>query len=199
MPTVRVWTGREARALRSALRLSVRAFADRLGVAPRTVSKWEQLGVGTQPRPDTQAILDTALARASAEAQLRFELLLAESFDPDLTRSVQLPASDAWDYETWTDDLDRAAVFLSRQNFTAATVLINRWLERRPVHALDDTGRYLYGRSLVLLADSSRDQGRLLGPSSADSVYRQALGVFRELGSPRRVAQVELSLAVVAE
>jgi DNA-binding transcriptional regulator YiaG len=39
VPTVRIWTGREAAALRTAMRLSVRAFAEHLGVAVRTVSK----------------------------------------------------------------------------------------------------------------------------------------------------------------
>jgi hypothetical protein len=35
---VRQWTGHEAAALRRALRLSVRAFAQRLGISDRTVS-----------------------------------------------------------------------------------------------------------------------------------------------------------------
>ena len=33
MSTVQLWTGRETRALRGALRMSVRAFAEHLGVA----------------------------------------------------------------------------------------------------------------------------------------------------------------------
>jgi hypothetical protein len=43
--------------------MSTRAFAEHLGVALRTVAKWESLGAETQPRPDTQAILDTAHAQ----------------------------------------------------------------------------------------------------------------------------------------
>jgi transcriptional regulator with XRE-family HTH domain len=199
MPTVRVWTGREARALRGALRLSVRAFAERLGVAVRTVSKWEQYGAETQPRPDTQAILDTALAQAGPEVQLRFQLLLADALGPEASRPALPAAPQTWHYETWADDLDRVVVFLSRQNFAAATSLLNRWLTRLPADGLDGKGLYLHARSLVLLADARRDQGVLLGPSSADRTYRQALGVFSELDIPRRVAQIELSLAVVAE
>lgn len=76
MATVRRWTGREARALRQALRQSVRVFAEHLGVAARTVSKWEAGGEYTCPRPDTQAILDTALGRADPAAQERFALLM---------------------------------------------------------------------------------------------------------------------------
>ena len=76
MVSVQQWSGREASALRAALRMSTRAFADHLGVALRTVAKWESLGAETHPRPDTQAILDTALARADSAAHARFEALL---------------------------------------------------------------------------------------------------------------------------
>ncbi|MGH3738144.1 MAG: helix-turn-helix domain-containing protein [Micromonosporaceae bacterium] len=76
LQSVQIWTGREAKALRLGLRLSVRAFAEHLGVAVRTISKWEAGGPAVQPRPDTQAILDTALRRADEEAQTRFSLLL---------------------------------------------------------------------------------------------------------------------------
>ena len=199
MPTVRLWTGREARALRRALRLSVRAFAEHLGVAVRTVSKWEQFGGATQPRPDTQAILDTALDRASAAAQLRFQMLLAESDGTALARGAPQVVPHAWDFETWADDLERAVVALSRQNFPAATTLIDRWLNRFPAGRLDSKGLYLHARSLVLLGDAQRDQGALTGPISAHSSYHQALVMFAELDIPRRIAQIDLSLAVITE
>jgi DNA-binding XRE family transcriptional regulator len=70
--TVREWTGLEAKALRAALRMTMREFADYLGVGTRTVAKWEARGRGIQPLPQTQAILDTALAKASSDAQARF-------------------------------------------------------------------------------------------------------------------------------
>jgi len=70
------WTGYEARLLRTALRLSSRAFAAHLGVGERTVSKWEKAGRSTRPWPETQAILDTALARASEDARARFAQLV---------------------------------------------------------------------------------------------------------------------------
>jgi transcriptional regulator with XRE-family HTH domain len=196
VPTVRLWTGREARSLRGALRLSVRAFAEHLGVAPRTVSKWERLGEATRPHPDTQAILDTALARADADVQIRFQLLLGDGLVPSSSGQLAPPA---WDYETWADDLDRAVVALSRQDFTACNWLTERWLARYPVARLDARGRYLHARSLVLLGDAHRDQGRLDGPHSAAHSYRHALAVYGDLDIPRRVAQVELSLSVVAE
>lgn len=196
MVAVQVWTGREACALRGALRLSVRAFAEHLGVAPRTVSKWEHFGESTRPQPDTQAILDTALNQASPDAQLRFEVLLNE--EPS-RRAGSRHVSPVWDYEEWADDLDRAVVALSRQDFTACTWMTERWLARYNTDRLDDRGLYLHARSLVLAADAYRDQGRLMGPRSAVYAYQQALSLYGDLDIPRRVAQVELSLTVVAE
>ncbi|MGH3714104.1 MAG: helix-turn-helix domain-containing protein [Micromonosporaceae bacterium] len=78
MRTVRVWTGREASALRKALRLSVRDFAARLGVGVRTVSNWAAGQGAMTPRPEMQAALDTVLARATEGERARLALLLEE-------------------------------------------------------------------------------------------------------------------------
>ncbi|WP_406025973.1 hypothetical protein OH802_05830 [Nocardioides sp. NBC_00850] len=73
------WTGAEARLLRKvALRLSLRDFADHLGIPSRTVSKWEQGGASRVPRPHMQAMLDTVLERADPAARIRFEAAIAE-------------------------------------------------------------------------------------------------------------------------
>ncbi|MBI1759068.1 MAG: helix-turn-helix transcriptional regulator [Actinobacteria bacterium] len=72
MTTVDRWSGRDTRLLRHALRLTVRDFAEDLGVSPRTVSKWEAGGATLQPRPELQRALDTMLARASDEERTRF-------------------------------------------------------------------------------------------------------------------------------
>jgi len=66
------WSGREARALREALRMSVRGFAAHLGVSDRTISKWEAGGEGMVPLPESQALLDTVLERAASEVRERF-------------------------------------------------------------------------------------------------------------------------------
>ncbi|MFI1783467.1 helix-turn-helix domain-containing protein [Streptomyces rubiginosohelvolus] len=202
MATVHHWTGLEARALRLALRLSVRAFAERLGLAVATISKWEKLRSATEPRPDTQAILDTALGRADASVHLRFETLLSEMAGPGQVaagRRGTAAGPRAWEYESWTDDLDRAVVALSRQNFTFADSLLGRWLNRFTAAKLDDKGLYLYARSTALLGDLKRDQGAVLGPLSARHSYAGARSIFTQLDIPRRVAQLDLSLAVVAE
>lgn len=83
MPGPARWTGREALLLRTALRMSLRTFAAYLGVGERTVSKWEKGGTSTTPRPDTQAILDTALAQAAEAAQVRFAQLLNSQGVPE--------------------------------------------------------------------------------------------------------------------
>lgn len=48
---VRQWSGREARALRDAKRMSIREFAAHLGVHERLISKWEAGGIGCIPVP----------------------------------------------------------------------------------------------------------------------------------------------------
>ena len=72
MATVQRWTGAETKALRQAMRLSIRAFAAHLGVDARTVNKWEARGNAIILLPDTQALLDTALDRAPHHVQTRF-------------------------------------------------------------------------------------------------------------------------------
>lgn len=192
--TAHHWSGREARLLRHALRLSVRAFAGYLGVAARTVAKWESGGAATVPRPDTQAILDTALSRADPEARRRFHLLVQQPDDD----SPAPPVAD-YDYEAWDDDLDRTLACLGRQEFPLARTLLDRWLRRYHPNSNDTRGMYLYGRSLRLLGDVQQDQGVINGPASAGQTYRKALRVFTELGTPRRVAQIELKLVVLEE
>jgi hypothetical protein len=114
-------------------------------------------------------------------------------------RAPERKAARPADYETWTEDIERAVVCVSRQDFPFASTLLNRWLGSHDPHDLDDKGLYLYGRSLVLLGDVQRDQGAILGPLSARQSYLTARGMFSELDIPRRLAQIELSLAVVQE
>ncbi|MGE7391821.1 hypothetical protein ACQKM2_40780 [Streptomyces sp. NPDC004126] len=199
MATVHHWTGLEARALRLALRLSVRAFADHLGVGVRTVSKWEKLRASTEPRPDTQAILDTALARADAAAHLRFETFLSEAGGSRTGRWATPAAPPAWEYESWADDLDRVVVALSQQDFTFAECLLSRWQSRFKSAELDEKGLYLFARSTALFGDLKRYRGTPVGLLSAQHSYAGARAVFMHLGIPRRVAQLDLSHAVVME
>lgn len=76
-PVVAAWTGREVFALRTAYRMSKRAFADRLGFTHKAVQFWEN-----QHRPigaASQAALDTLLSRADPDTQARFWLVLSQT------------------------------------------------------------------------------------------------------------------------
>lgn len=70
------WTGRETRALREALRLSVRDFAAHLGVGTRTVANWESGRETICPRHEMQVALDTTLSRLTDDTRTRFTALV---------------------------------------------------------------------------------------------------------------------------
>jgi tetratricopeptide (TPR) repeat protein len=195
---VRQWTGREARALRHALRMPLREFAARLGVGERTVSKWEALGSATIPRPVWQAALDTKLRESDEEVHVRFQQNLVE---PGGASPKQMSSAcvATIDYDWWTDDLDRSLISLGRQEFRSARQQIDRWIRRFTLNSNDIRGMQLYGRSLRLLGDIQADQGILAGVQSAQTCYQTALEVFVDLKMPRRVAQIELQLTVVDE
>jgi hypothetical protein len=75
------WTGRAACLLQAALRLSNESFAERLGIAVRTVAAWHQKP-DLRPRPEMQQLLDTALERASQSDQARFARILGLAGEP---------------------------------------------------------------------------------------------------------------------
>ncbi len=145
--------------------------------------------------------MDTALARADTAVHLRFETALSAANRPGagVARRIITTVPRAWEFESWTDDLERAVVALSRQNFTVSDALLGRWLTRFTPLELDEKGLYLFARSTALLGDLRRDRGVVLGPNSAQHSYLTAQSIFIQLDIPRRVAQLELSLAVVAE
>jgi formylglycine-generating enzyme required for sulfatase activity len=74
--TVKLWSGREVRALREAKRMSIRTFAAALGISERMVSKWEAAGARINQRPINQHALDTFLAASGADVHDRFAALL---------------------------------------------------------------------------------------------------------------------------
>lgn len=75
MIAVEQWTGEEALLLRSVMRASVREFADRLGISPRTVSHWQK-NKASVCRPQMAQILDTALNQCTPEEKEAFRLRL---------------------------------------------------------------------------------------------------------------------------
>lgn len=75
------WTGAEAGALRRALRMSLREFADRLGISHRVVSRWEAGGRDLTPRPVNQQALDTLLEWSDSGARQRFAVAVRGTLD----------------------------------------------------------------------------------------------------------------------
>jgi hypothetical protein len=61
--------------------MSVRVFAEYLGVRTSTVSGWEHRSTPAPPSLGTQAVLDQALKLADADAKTRFGLILASVAD----------------------------------------------------------------------------------------------------------------------
>jgi transcriptional regulator with XRE-family HTH domain len=64
------WRAAEIRALRHAIRMSIRDFGEHLGVSDRMVSNWE--GGYAVPGAGSQSVLDAALSIAPASAKARF-------------------------------------------------------------------------------------------------------------------------------
>ncbi|MDG4792950.1 DUF5919 domain-containing protein [Micromonospora sp. WMMD1082] len=111
MTTVHRWTGRETRALRQALRMSIRDFSAHLGVAERTVSKWEAGQDAVCPRPEMQAALDTVLDKSAEDARHRFDAALVATRGGPSDTSLS-SAADVLGGLT--------AVYQSRSHLTAA-------------------------------------------------------------------------------
>jgi 8-oxo-dGTP diphosphatase len=74
MEVVDVWSGRTACALQAALRLTNEAFANRLGIALRTVATWHA-DLDLVPRAEMQQLLDEEYERAGPPVRARFLLL----------------------------------------------------------------------------------------------------------------------------
>jgi uncharacterized protein YheU (UPF0270 family) len=73
---IEIWTGRHANALLKALRLTNESFANRLGVAVRTVAKWNA-NPDMELSPEMQQVLDTFLLReVSDDGKARFSLFV---------------------------------------------------------------------------------------------------------------------------
>ncbi|MFD9042030.1 NUDIX domain-containing protein [Streptomyces bottropensis] len=74
MDVVEVWNGHHACALQAALRMTNEAFADHLGIAPRTVATWHT-NSDVVLRRETQQLLDEVYETASPTVRKRFALM----------------------------------------------------------------------------------------------------------------------------
>jgi hypothetical protein len=110
------------------MRLSVREFAHHLGVSDRMVSKWL---AGAVPRPDLQRVLDTALARSSAEVRERYANWPTRArphLDDDRVRWVVHFPCEVHDEFAAADLADEVAVLLAplRPRFDPGEISVSR-------------------------------------------------------------------------
>jgi 8-oxo-dGTP diphosphatase len=85
MDVVKTWSGGQACALQGALRMTNEAFAERLGVAVRTVASWHA-EPDMMPRLEMQHALDVMFERASEPVRSRFALLAETAGDVQALR-----------------------------------------------------------------------------------------------------------------
>ena len=176
------WTGQEASALRQALRMTIRDFAEHLGIAERTVAKWEASGSAMVPVPVMQAALDTVLARASDDAKGRFGMLLAATRDPGrspgsaVALGVATPAAPA----PVPRQLDPEAIRRLR-TILLEYVKIDNLLG--PVHLLDLVTVHLNFIGELLIVASGQIRTELL---TVGSWYAEFAGwLHQDAGNPR--------------
>jgi len=191
MTPVAHWTGREASALRQALRLSVRGFAAYLGAGVRTVASWEAEGPRVSPRPEMQAALDTALARANDDAKARFAALLSpentqpvKTAEPPHTNGLFVLSSDTWDRGS-TDAL--AEFFTDHHALTADTAqrLSHEWRIVEPPQVVEmRSGRRVGARLAKVVserADVLRHMDDFLGGGDMHDLVSRELQVTLDM------------------
>ena len=197
MTTVRRWTGREASALRASLRLSIRGYAEYLGVGVRTVTKWQVRGDAVTLRPAMQSVLDTALERSSDEVKARFELTLSEdsiavtpmlgTVNPPSRQTnglLSLSGSGEWKRES-TEAL--SAFLFDTHELTADTAarLSHEWRAIDPPQVVElGAGRRVGARLAELVAERAdilRHMDDFLGGGDMHDLVRRELRVTVEM------------------
>ena len=183
METVTGWTGETACALQAALRMSNETFARHLQVNLRTVAGWHEKP-DTRPRPDTQQLLDSALAQADTGVRDRFAVLCGEP---------ALSAGGATESEAPANDQAHAAA----EHRLVADPNIGQALTR-----LDDLAGWKPGtaRSQVAARLTQLDRRDLLDRADRAQPHRTAghlpsalVGYYRDM--PRGVRAVRRALA----
>ncbi|MEU1985107.1 helix-turn-helix domain-containing protein [Nocardia sp. NPDC019395] len=147
------WSGKEARALREAKRMSIREFAAYLGVHERLVSKWEAGGDRVHPRPVNQAALDTCLARSDDVERGRFAALTA----PDPVVSPDATAGHSTVHGSYSNDAELLALIDSGAvRGDGAAAISERDLIMAAAHEASD--------------HAGRAEGTNIGPSTLDQL-----------------------------
>jgi hypothetical protein len=183
------------------LRLSVRNFADHLGLPSRTISRWEALGELRTPRTEQQRMLDTVLERATSEQRSRFHDAIAGSGDPQVT-AVAVRLADVAEVRDEVSSLvSDYDVVPSLALLTPATGLLARVADlqrvggrgaaRRKLQAADAEVSVLIGQ---LIWDASQRRDCL----PADHHFGRAADLAGEIGDAVTQAHAVLRRSFVA-
>jgi transcriptional regulator with XRE-family HTH domain len=177
MAAIQRWTGVEIKALRQAMRMSVRAVAAHLGVNARTVNKWEARGRDITLRPHTQDMLDAALRLADEEVQARLELSTVDKqLSPaNLVRFIE-PARDHFGLQDVEQLRRRLQDLFAGGEVSGASV--DDWeltVARYGLATKDRPATLLLGDLAADIAELERTmaQCRSLGVAPADASSRQ--------------------------
>lgn len=208
MDVVAVWTGRSAAALSRALRLTNESFAAQLGVATRTVAKWNAYPELEQT-PEIQQALDTLLASASEEVKARFALIVGEREVVRTAPAVQIEdvsrlIGELTSSSATTEDLDqlsRATLALAESHTRAPAKRLlgevlhahkrTRELLARPVRLSQQ--RELFRIDSDLLAHACLLLGDLKQDDAAEQYGRVALLCAQEAGANQSTAFTALA------
>ena len=102
--------------------MSNEAFAGHLGVAVRTVAYW-RVRPDVVPRPVTQEILDTALARAPAEARSWSSSPIAgDAATPAIAPWQHVRLDDVESFTAWLTSTSASDLAIEQADQTAATL-----------------------------------------------------------------------------
>ena len=181
MHVVDLWTGRRATALRSALRMTNEAFANNLGVAVRTVAKWNA-DPELVPPSEFQRMLDTKLAQASDEEKARFELLLKRGESSGGTApeiNIPMPRADqdggAIDLRLSHDAAVSDALRWLDENTQCSGTARQRVMSQLRMFTLDTMAAEARRRGKVSRADTAEALMKYYGPSlGAQYLFYQA-------------------------
>ena len=170
MKVVEVWTGRHAHALRVALRMTNDDFGQHLGVAVRTVAKWNAKPE-LVPGYELQRALDTALAQAAEDAKDRFMRLSATTDDEAAGTISARPHA-----------VDEAVELRLNRDPAIGDAL--HWLDRQAGWSSGEARRRVKSQLSALDMDSLQDRVYRRGEVKREQVA-EALATYYARGSPQ--------------
>lgn len=165
METTTGWTGETACVLQAALRMSNETFARYVQVSPRAVAGWHENPEG-RPKPGSQRLLDSALARADAADRDRFAVLCGQP---------ALHASGAAEPGAPEDDKARTAAehrLDADPNIGHALARLDDLAGWEPGTARSQVAAQLYQLDRRSLLDRADRRSRIGQPAISDALAR---------------------------